>query len=346
MIVPELFASSIESQQSTRSSLSHRRFGDLLGRKLVAVLFDPHCCAFLSAYGHDTGPLIRFSPPPNIAIFARFNDFRRRHTNNSPQIRMANDQNISPSEHDWEWWSRFLQREYYASKEEVRTWKRTVKRVVEQTGLERGESLLDLGSGSGELIFGLTRAGYTATGVELHELLAEECRRLASEEKLTSRFITSDMFEFSPEHTYDVIVSINTSFGYGSEVQNRSLISNVFSWLRPGGRFCLDTVIADEAEGFGLWKDDLAGGTLHVENEWDEEASLMISRPWWVSGEGTICTVEEPERVRIYRIDEIEEMLDAAGFRHRRLPKGSGRRTSNESGPNSTATWLATRPIS
>ncbi len=253
---------------------------------------------------------------------------------------------ITPSEYDWEWWSRFLQREYYASKEEVRTWQRTVKRVIEQTGLERGESLLDLGSGSGELVLGLTRAGYRGTGVELHELLAQECRQLAAAEGLASNFLTADMFSFTPEERYDVIVSINTSFGYGTEKQNRSLILDIFSWLRPGGRFYLDTVIADEAEGFGLWSDDLAGGTLHVENEWDEEMSLMISHPWWVSGNGEIYTVDEPERVRIYRIAEIEEMLDAAGFRHRRLPKGSGRRTSNESGPNSTATWLATRPTS
>ena len=257
---------------------------------------------------------------------------------------MDNRVEIATIEHDWEWWGRFLQREYYASSDEKKTWRRTVRRLLEQTDLEDGARVLDLGSGSGELAFGLAQHGFRVTGVELHDALVAECREIAEERGLACEFIASDMFSFETSGSFDLIVSINTSFGYGSDQQNRELIASALDWLAPGGRLYLDTVVADEAEGFGLWQDELAGGTLHVDNVWDDEESTMISSPWWVAPNGEIHTAETPERVRIYSIEEIETMLRDAGFLHfKRLVRGSGRRTRNESGPNSTATWVATR---
>lgn len=251
-------------------------------------------------------------------------------------------QRMTPILHDWEWWSRFLQMEYYASEAERGTWKRTVRTVISDLNLSPGERVLDLGSGSGELVIGLAEGGIDAVGLDLYGALVEESRQKAAGRGVAASFVAADMFSWSPDERFDAITSINTSFGYGTDEQNRQLISQVGGWLRLGGRFYLDLLVADEAEAFGLWKDELAGGILQVENDWDEENRLMISLPWWIDGEsGAIHTAAAPETVRIYTIAEIDEMLREAGFRFRRLKRGAGRRSRNESGPNSTATWLA-----
>jgi SAM-dependent methyltransferase len=251
---------------------------------------------------------------------------------------------VAPIVHDWEWWSRFLQLEYYASPGERATWKRTVKGIVSDMNLVPGERLLDLGSGSGEFVIGMAEQGLDAVGVELYPSLVEASIKKGVVRGVFPRFVAADMFDWDPGETFDAIVSINTSFGYGAESDNRKLIESVYTWLAPDGRFYLDVLIADEAEAFGTWKDELAGGILEVENDWDLERSTMVSLPWWINqSDGTIHTADQAEEVRIYTIEEIEAMLRNAGFRFRRLPKGAGRRHRNESGVNSSATWLAFR---
>ena len=259
-------------------------------------------------------------------------------------MEFGGEERITPVVHDWEWWSRFLQMEYYASASEKGTWKRTVRGVANDLNLKPGERFLDLGSGSGELVIGVAELGLEAVGIELYPSVVEEAAAKGVARGVAPRFIAADMFTWRPEEPFDAIVSINTSFGYGTDEQNRNLIRAIPDWLAPQGRFYLDVLVADEAEAFGLWKDRLSGGLLQVENDWDSSESVMISHPWWIDGEdGTIHTADRAERVRIYSIAEIEEMLRDAGLRFRRLPKGAGRRHRNETGTNSSATWIAFR---
>ena len=257
---------------------------------------------------------------------------------------MDNPIQIEPIEHDWNWWSLFLQREYYASREEMGTWKRAVREIIRQTGLKPGQNVLDLGSGSGELVLGLAENGFLATGLELYPGLVKTCRDLARERGVEADFVNGNMFSHKLSDQFDLVLLINTSFGYGSDEENRALPARVSQLIRSGGRFYLDTLVSDNAESFGTWSDQLANGVLTVENSWNAESRTMISQPYWIdSADGSIHVAPSAERVMLYSISDIEEMLTEAGFIVRRLPKGSGRRTKNESGVNSAATFLATK---
>ena len=150
------------------------------------------------------------------------------------------------------------------------------------------------------------------------------------------------MFETLPSGPFDAVTCLNTSFGYGSNEENQQLIPTIARELRAGGALLLDVIVADEAESFGCWEDDLDGGLLTVENSWDADRHCMISHPSW-SSETTQFVAPSPEYVRLYSMHEIEEMLDDAGLRHRRLPRGPGRTARNEHGPNHPATWVARR---
>lgn len=244
--------------------------------------------------------------------------------------------------HDWDWWSRFLQREYYGSRSEIMNWDSTERSIVADLNLQPGMHVLDLGSGSGELELRLAHRGINVTGVEQSGSLVEECRRMAAERGLPgATFVCADMFEFEPDVAPDAVLSLNTSSGYGTDEQNRALIERIGRWLKPGGMFYLDIVVADHAESFGTWSDYLSGGTLIVDNTWDPELHTMTSWPYWLPPEKQeIHAVDRPEVVRIYTIAEVEGMLDEAGMRYTQLTRAMGRHMKQE-GSNMMRTWVA-----
>lgn len=243
---------------------------------------------------------------------------------------------------DWDWWSRFLQREYYGGRSEIINWNAAERSLVADLNLQPGMKTLDLGSGCGELEFRLAHRGIRATGVEHSASLVEDCRRIAAEQGLPgAQFVCGDMFAFEPDESPDVVLSLNTSCGYGTDEQNRELIAKIGRWLKPGGKLYLDIVVADNAHSFGTWSDYLAGGTLIVENTWDKAHHKMISWPYWLPPDKEqIYAVDRPEIVQIYTIAEIEEMLVDAGLQAKQLQRAMGR-NMRQDGKAMMRTWIA-----
>jgi SAM-dependent methyltransferase len=242
---------------------------------------------------------------------------------------------------DWNWWSDFLQREYYAAELEKSAWDTAAGAVARAVELEPGKRVLDLGAGSGEMAFRLALRGADMTGVERSAELVEHCMREAVRRGIIARFVAADMFTWSPKEKFDVIISINTSFGYGTDRQNRALIGKIGKWLAPGGVFYLDLASADQAEAFGRWTDDLLNGTLVVHNEYDHGRREMISLPMWGAiGEEVYYVADAPEVVKLYERAELEELMRAAGMEPRRLDRGMGRRFK-QTDDQMLTTWAA-----
>lgn len=246
---------------------------------------------------------------------------------------------------DWSWWNEFLQRSYYGGSDESASWNGAERALVADLNLQPGMSVLDLGSGSGELEFRLGMRGMKVVGVEHSEPLVATCQRIARDKGIPVSFVAANMFAYSPEQQFDVILSINTSFGYGSDQENRQLIRNIASWLRPGGAFYLDLLVADNVRPFGVWSDYMADGTLIVDNTWNKQDRTMISWPYWLSEDETVLyAAPAPEQVRLYTIGELEEMMNEAGLEVRKLQTGLGRRLRQE-GKNMLRTWIARKPL-
>lgn len=259
-----------------------------------------------------------------------------------------NENNISfiQGEHrekDWEWWSNFLQREYYGAPIEQESWRAAVASIAHELDLSPGARLLDLGSGCGETVLQFALRGVDAVGVEQSGSLVEYCRELAQKRGVWATFISADMFSFEPEGSFDAIISINTSFGYGSDEQNRALIAKAGRWLKPGGKLYCDLISADCAESFGCWSDEVANGRLIVDNSYDPERRVMTSYPTWVSpDEAYIYTATSPEVVQLYTRAEMEEMMRAAGLSPRRLDRAMGRKFHQDPEQMLT-TWVAVK---
>lgn len=246
-------------------------------------------------------------------------------------------------EKSWDWWSDFLQREYYSSPSEHAGWDAAAADVAHALELLPGMRVLDLGSGAGEMLYRLAMRGADVVGVEQSATLVGHCRRRAAELGVAATFVDASMFDYAPDAPFEAILSLNTSFGYGSDEQNRDLIGKIAGWLTPGGAFLLDVASADVAESFGQWGDELAGGSLIVDNVYDTETRTMISAPYWMSGDGeTLYYAPEPERVRLYRREEIESLMRDAGLRPQRLRRAMGRRF-NQDDRQILTTWIARR---
>ena len=242
---------------------------------------------------------------------------------------------------DWNWWSWFLARHYFGASSENRHWDSVARSLVKDLNLQPGMRLLDIGSGCGELEFCLAQRGLDVVGIDNSELLIADCQKIAANRGIPAQFQQQNMFHFRPTSKFDAVICINTSFGYGTDQQNRELIERIPEWLLPEGRFYLDLIVADNATTYGIWSDDLADGTLIVDNSYDESSQEMASLPHWITPDDmTIYTAEVPERVKLYHIAEIESMLEKSGLKGRELQSGPGKRT-RETGANMTRTWIA-----
>jgi SAM-dependent methyltransferase len=251
----------------------------------------------------------------------------------------------TPIEKDWGWWSYFLQRNYYGSAEEMPGWNDASASIARALDLRPGMRLLDLGSGCGEMVLQLALRGADATGIEQSEPLVEYCREQAAARGVHATFIPADMFSFEPDGMFDAVISLNTSFGYGTDEQNRELIARVGRWLRPGGVFYLDLISADHAEAFGCWSDEVAGGRFIVDNSYDPEGHIMTSHPTWVAPDNsTIYIAESPEVVRLYTRAEIEGMMRAAHMTPKRLDRAMGR-NFRQTEDQMLTTWIARKEV-
>lgn len=254
-----------------------------------------------------------------------------------------NDFHGTRIEKDWDWWSGFLQREYYSNESEKRGWDAAAADVAHVVELEPGMRVLDLGSGGGEMLYRLAMRGADVVGVEQSRTLVEHCRRRAAELGVAATFVEASMFDYDADAPFDVVLSLNTSLGYGSDEQNRDLIRRIARWLEPGGAYLLDVASADAAESFGQWGDELSGGSLIVDNHYDEAERMMVSAPFWLDPEGTtLYFAPEPERVRLYLREEIEELMRETGLQPTRLRRAMGRRF-NQDDSQILTTWLARR---
>jgi len=243
---------------------------------------------------------------------------------------------------NWDWWNDFLQREYYGGLEEREGWNAVSDAIARDTGLMPGMRVLDLGSGCGELAMEFSRRGALVTAIEASTRLVKHCASAAAAQGLHVEFLVADMFTWEPDTKFDVVLSVNTSFGYGERSENLTLIRRISQWLRPDGKLFLDVVSADHADSFGTWNDAVAGGRLIVDNEWNTESSTMFNYPTWISPDSQIYVAESPETVQIYTRRELENVMKESGLDPRRLrhPMARARAQTEE---DMMTTWVAVR---
>ncbi len=100
----------------------------------------------------------------------------------------------------------------------------------------RGRSVLDLCCGPGRVAIPLAKRGYAVTGVDRTRYLLDKARARARAARVSVEWVRSDMRDFVRPDSFDLLLSLYTSFGYFDDKREDSrVLDNMLQSLRPGG---------------------------------------------------------------------------------------------------------------
>ncbi len=175
--------------------------------------------------------------------------------------------------------------------------------------------VLDLCCGPGRASVELARRGARVTGVDRSAFMLEKARARASAAAVDVEWVSSDMRDFVRPASYDLALSLFTSFGYFEAADdNVRVLENVHKSLRPGGRLVMDLIN----------KERLARVFLAASCSESPDGQLMFERrrilPGWERIETTWYVLESGRYEAftithwLYSATELRGLLHAAGF--------------------------------
>jgi SAM-dependent methyltransferase len=177
-----------------------------------------------------------------------------------------------------------------------------------------GGRALDLACGPGRHSVLLAARGFAVTGVDRSEFLLAHARERAQRAGQNVEWVRDDMRSFVRPDSYDLAISLFTSFGFfRDDAENRKVLANVATSLRPGGAFVLDMIGKETlARIFApTGSHEIPGGVVvhrrRVVDDW-----CRVSNDWIVL-QGDHATTFRFSHW-IYSGREIREMFLGAGF--------------------------------
>ena len=178
----------------------------------------------------------------------------------------------------------------------------------------RRSKLLDVPCGTGRHSVELARRGHCVTGVDLALSSLREARREASERHQEVRWVHADMRELPWNAEFDGALCLWGSFGYFDDRGNLRFLEALLRALRPGGRFLLDTHVAEtllpRLSQERSWK--RVGDTLVLEEPRYDPSSARTHTEWTLIREGRTFT--NSTSIRLYTYRELVQLLEGVGF--------------------------------
>jgi SAM-dependent methyltransferase len=179
----------------------------------------------------------------------------------------------------------------------------------------QGGKVLDVACGPGRHSVALAKRGYVVTGIDRSKFLLQKARNHAAEAGNKIEWVEEDMRHFVRQDSFDLAISLFTSFGYfAKEEENLLVLQNIFQNLKPGGLFLMDI----------LGKERLARQYQPTLVHEIEDGGLLIERPKIVddwSGIQNEWILIQGVSVRrfyfhhtVYSGKELKSMLLQAGF--------------------------------
>ena len=139
---------------------------------------------------------------------------------------------------DEKFWSLFY--DWMFPKESFVEAQEQVQDIIRLTNIDKGD-LLDLCCGPGRHSIPFAEHGFCVTGVDLQSTLLEKARSYALNKNLSVDYVEENMLTFKKADSYDLIVSMYSSFGYfNNPSDDVKVLENVYLSLRTGGKFVLD----------------------------------------------------------------------------------------------------------
>ncbi|UCC82756.1 MAG: class I SAM-dependent methyltransferase [Gemmatimonadota bacterium] len=189
-----------------------------------------------------------------------------------------------------------------------------VGRIIDLTRCDSG-AVLDLCCGPGRHSVPLAMRGFAVTAVDRTRYLLDRARAFADTQQVEVEFVEEDMRRFRRPESFDLALSMLTSFGYFDDpAENQQVLENVYTNLRPGGVFIVDMMGKEVLARIFLPTscDELDDGTLIFQRREPVDDWSRMENEWFILKGGSVRLF----RLRhwIYSGRELREMLAAAGF--------------------------------
>ncbi|MGD0337484.1 MAG: methyltransferase domain-containing protein [Bacteroidota bacterium] len=200
-------------------------------------------------------------------------------------------------------------------------WQKAVSNVDDIEKLlhiEKGMAILDLCCGPGRHSLEFLRRGYKVTSVDRTAGYLDELRSRADSEHLPAEIIREDMRAFIRPSSFDIALSLFTSFGYFDEEENFQVLRNIYASLKIGGQIIIEM----------MGKEIIA--RIYQKHDWDEENGILfleeriVHDSWnrmtnrWIKIDGSKRS-EYTFSIRLYSGRELIEMVQSMGFHDVRI---------------------------
>lgn len=187
-----------------------------------------------------------------------------------------------------------------------------VEQIINLTGVGVGH-VLDLGCGPGRHAVPLALKGLKVTAVDASPFLLGKAKEYAKESNVTIDFVQADMRAFSRPDSFNLAVSMFSSFGYFADrSDDRRVAVNLHNSLRSGGLALIDVM---SKELTGRFKDTWvteAENVTKVERHEIIDNWTRIKSEWLLIRDGSVQRFEYC--VRIYSGQELIDLLRDVGF--------------------------------
>jgi len=187
--------------------------------------------------------------------------------------------------------------------------------IMELSGSER---ILDLACGFGRHAIELSKRGFSVVGVDITSDYIREAERIASIEKLSTKFICADLRDISFKNEFDVVLNMaDGAIGYlENDYENLKVFDLIASSLKRGGKHFMDICNAEHADiHFPKRNWDIGEKVLSLpEFHWDKETRRMLYGGWNLKFGEIAKKPKDTDIVahsccRLYSIKEIEEIF-------------------------------------
>ncbi len=189
-----------------------------------------------------------------------------------------------------------------------------------------GGPVLDLCCGTGLVALPVAAMGLSVTGVDLVAPMLAHAQAKAERDDIDVRWIQADVRDLALPRRFGFVILTGNAFqAFLTKADQQALLASVRRHLAPEGVFGFETrnpaghELRDEPEGPAeIDYVDVAGRRVRLSSSQQWEAATQVMH-WttlrrWADGNGTPRSRTTRIACRFTSPDEIEDLLEAAGF--------------------------------